>query len=475
MTRRRYSWCTAGALAVVASLAVGLPGPVGLATTGRSGIAQSAEASAILPRVQPAAGTPNFPLGTRQTEQIRQLVQCGRIMFAVGSFSTVEQGGHTYIRHNAFSFRATAPFTVTSWNPNVSGRVDSIAFHSGNCADAYIGGNFTRVRGRRAARIAEVRTTTPGSLVQNFRHSANKEVETLASYQNHILTGGYFTRINGSTADPYMTSLNPVTGRDDGFLRLRIHGHFTYQGVVKNNTRVYNQQISHGGGRELVEGDFTSVAGKRRQQVFMLNLGSRPRATLTSWTSPRFDGSRGYPPKGYFYNCSDREPFYIKGAAWSPNDRTVYLASTGFRPWNRTTGFPLRGLCDAASAFSAGPTATFKWVDYTGCYSLYSAAGTSGGAFFGGHQRFAQNPNGCKFGGPGALSAPGLDALSPSTGRLLVNSQGTSIYTRDRGLGADDMLVTKAGLWIASDNFANSQMCDGMLGLSGICFLPFGP
>ncbi len=37
------------------------------------------------------------------------------------------------------------------------------------------------------------------------------------------------------------------------------------------------------------------------------------------------------------------------------------------------------------------------------------------------------------------------------------------------------MLVTKAGLWIASDNFAGSQSCDGAPGLSGICFLPNGP
>jgi hypothetical protein len=35
------------------------------------------------------------------------------------------------------------------------------------------------------------------------------------------------------------------------------------------------------------------------------------------------------------------------------------------------------------------------------------------------------------------------------------------------------MLTTKAGLWIGSDNFATSQMCDGVQGLSGICFLPY--
>jgi len=470
--RRISYWRVAGLLGVVTSLALALalPGPAGQAATSRAG-----SSPAALPRVRPASGTPHFPLGTRRVEQVRQLVQCGGTMYAVGSFSTVEQGGHTFSRNNAFSFRATAPFRMTSWNPNVNGVVNSITFNSGHCSAAYLGGNFTRVRGQKAIRIAKVRTAAPGALVGTFRHSANNQVETLVSYQNHVLAGGFFTAINGSSAGRYMTSVNPRTGRNDGFLRLRISGHYSFPGAVANGTRIFNQQISHGGRRELVEGDFTSVGGKRRHQIFMLNLASRPRATLTRWTSPRFDGSRGYPPNGYFYNCADKEPFYLKSAAWSPNDKTVYLAATGFRPWNHKTGFPLRGLCDAASAFSAGRAATFKWIDYTGCDSLYSVAANASAAFFGGHQRYAQNPNGCNFQGPGAIAAPGLDALNPSTGHLVVNAQGTSLYTRDRGIGADDLLVTKSGLWVGSDNFAKSDRCDGVAGLSGICFLPYGP
>jgi hypothetical protein len=55
-----------------------------------------------------------------------------------------------------------------------------------------------------------------------------------------------------------------------------------------------------------------------------------------------------------------------------------------------------------------------------------------------------------------------------------VNSAGSAgYYSRDRGLGADDMLATSAGLWIASDNFDGSQMCGGVENLSGICFLPY--
>jgi hypothetical protein len=57
--------------------------------------------------------------------------------------------------------------------------------------------------------------------------------------------------------------------------------------------------------------------------------------------------------------------------------------------------------------------------------------------------------------------------LSPSRGSVVFNP------TRGRGLGADDMEVTAAGLWIASDNFDNTNQCAGRSGHAGICFLPY--
>jgi hypothetical protein len=35
------------------------------------------------------------------------------------------------------------------------------------------------------------------------------------------------------------------------------------------------------------------------------------------------------------------------------------------------------------------------------------------------------------------------------------------------------MLVTGAGLWIASDNYNGSSQCGGVSGHAGICFLPY--
>jgi hypothetical protein len=84
------------------------------------------------------------------------------------------------------------------------------------------------------------------------------------------------------------------------------------------------------------------------------------------------------------------------------------------------------------------------------------------------------NPNACDTLGSGAYNAPGMEGLDPANGRLYVKPDNSAgYYSRARGKGADDMLVTSAGLWIASDNLDGSQTCGGVQNLAGICFLPY--
>jgi hypothetical protein len=420
----------------------------------------------------PAKGTP-YLTNTGTTEQVRQLVQCGGTMYAVGTFTEISWNGQTFPRNNAFSFSATFPFSITSWDPDVNGTVNSIALSS-DCSDAYIGGQFSSVGATPAKNIAEIDTTS-GAVVPGFRSNAGGQVETLLGVNGHILAGGEFKSINGTGADPYMVSLNPATGADDGFVHLGISGHYSYPGVSSNPTKVYNQQLSHGGTLELVEGDFTSVGGMARQQIFMLDL-SGTKAKVTGWSSPEWDGSAGNVPEGYPYQCSESEPYYIKAAAWSPDDSTVYIVSNGYHPWNLLVGsYPRSGLCDAIAAFPATPQAEVlhTWINYTGCDSLYSVAADTSAVYAGGHERWGDNNAGCNFPGTGAIPAPGMGGFEVPDGLLLLNSAGTSgLYTRARGLGADDMLLTSAGLWVASDNW-KAVTCGGVGHLAGICFLPY--
>jgi hypothetical protein len=103
----------------------------------------------------PASNTPHLKADESTTQQVRQLVQCGNTMYAVGTFDTIVKGSTIYSRNNIFSFSASAPYTVTSWAPSVVGTygttsdvsdtLNTIALVNGNCQDAYIGGKFTSV------------------------------------------------------------------------------------------------------------------------------------------------------------------------------------------------------------------------------------------------------------------------------------------------------------------------------------------
>jgi hypothetical protein len=388
-------------------------------------------------------------------------------MYAVGSFTAIKSGTTTVTRNNVFSFSATAPYQVSNWDPDVNGVVNSIAFNGTDCSQAYIGGKFTSVSGTTVHNIAEIATSASSStpaVTEGFAHTTDGEVDTLAVWQGHLLTGGAFTTVNGSSTDPYFASLDPVTGADDGYAQLAISGNYSFvdeggNQSVTNPSRIYNQQISHDGTADLVEGTFTTIGGQPRRQIAMLDLGEGS-VTTDAWYPTAFNA-----------NCSYNQPLYVKAAAWSPDDSTVFVAASGFKPATgpgyKTTD-PRAGMCDSASAFpAAAGEVTPNWVNYTGCDSLYSTVAGQTTAFFGGHERYADNPNGCNAKGPGATSAPGMVGLSATTGSVVFDP------TRARGRGADDMLLTAGGLWIASDNDKGLDQCGGVHGHAGICLLPY--
>jgi hypothetical protein len=395
------------------------------------------------------------------------------MMYAVGKFTQIKRYSTVYTRNNVFSFNANTG-AVSTWDPNVTGSVVNSIALSADCSVAYLGGKFTAVGGASATNIAAVSTST-GALITTFAHSASAQVAAMlrvtdAAGNTHILAGGYFKSINYSSADPYFASLNPTTGRNDGYVALSISGNYQFTDqagnpVRSNPTRVWNFSLSPDGTKVLVMGDFTSVGGLARQQMFMLDLTS-PTATVDPWYSPEFD-----------QDCATVEPFWLQAASWSPDGTTIYIATTGYKPATGTgyyTSNPRTGLCDAAAAFPAtGTDVTHLWVNYTGCDSLYSTAADASTVYVGGHERWANNPDGCDYPGSGSVAAPGMGGLDPGTGQLSFNP------TRGRGHGADDMVITDEGLWIASDNAQNANACGltpsgtKSYGHMGICLLPY--
>jgi hypothetical protein len=399
----------------------------------------------------PVSTTP-WLLKSTPNQYVRELVPCGSRMYAVGTISAIGQGSHTYTRGNAFSFSATSG-ALTGWDPRVNGTVNSIAF-SPDCATAYLGGRFTQVHGVAAANIVAVDTVT-GAVRTGFAHSAAGEVFTVQYTHGRLLAGGTFTWMNGVQRTRF-ASMTPDAGAVGAYAKLTLAG--DYSNITG---RVYNSQLSHDGTRMLIEGVFTSINGIARRQVAVLDLGTR--ATLDGWNAPELNRA-----------CSASEAFFARAANWSPEDRSIYIATTGYLtrsgPGSTTTG-PRAGLCDAVAAFPATASAvSSKWINYTGCDSLYAVAADTDNVYVSGHERWANNPDGCDAAGPGAVSRPGLASINPSTGLATAWNP-----TRSLGHGGDDLTLTSAGLWVASDNWldGNAQQCGGVTNHGGICFLPY--
>jgi hypothetical protein len=66
--------------------------------------------------------------------------------------------------------------------------------------------------------------------------------------------------------------------------------------------------------------------------------------------------------------------------------------------------------------------------------------------YVGGHQRWLDNPFGSNSCGTGCVPRPGIGAIDPTTGKALSWNP-----MRTRGVGAKELTLTAAGLWVGSD------------------------
>jgi hypothetical protein len=101
-------------------------------------------------------------------------------------------------------------------------------------------------------------------------------------------------------------------------------------------------------------------------------------------------------------------------------------------------------------------------VQRTGGDSLYAVAVTGTAVYLGGHQRYFDNPQGTDANGPGpgAVSRPGIGAVSPTTGRALSWNP-----TRARGVGVRCLIPLHNGLLVGSDTDQLGREYHGRIGL----------
>jgi hypothetical protein len=175
---------------------------------------------------------------------------------------------------------------------------------------------------------------------------------------------------------------------------------------------------------------------------------SSTRATLDPWYNQQMNTTY----------CSSNIQFYVRDAAFSPDESRIYIAATG-----KSGSSP---YCDAVTAFTNTPDSSVIWTNATGGDSLYSIAANDTDVYVAGHQRWLDNPQGNNSCLTTCVSRPGVADVDATTG--LATDWNP---TRDRGLGADDLLLTPNGLWIAADTTNNAVRC-GHVYHPGICFFP---
>jgi hypothetical protein len=413
--------------------------------TGFVMLAQDANAATLPPATvstNPANWTPNV---VSADATVRQIVQCGSMMYAVGTFTQVAKpGGGKITRNNAFSFNATTG-AISSWNPSPNATVYGVAL-SGDCSSVYLAGSFSSVGGASIKYLAKVNATS-GAADTAFKPAPNSSLQSIAYVQGKVFAGGYFTAIGG-VSRKYLASLNPATGAATSYVNsITVSGQL--QGISPSPIKVYKIVPNPAQTRLLVLGAFTTVNGSTRSQAFVADLGASS-ASLDAWYAP-----------GLSLPCDPRFAFFVRSGNWSPDGNKIYLATTG-GPHGKSP------YCDMVAQFSSAPNTntTADWRNLTGCDSLYAVAADGTSVYIGGHERWADNPNGCDYAGPGALSRPGVGSIQVANGKA--NAWNP---TRDRGHGADDAIRTAAGLWVVSDTYDYSVMC-GHEYHPGICFFP---
>src|SRR4051812_28738748 len=185
------------------------------------------------PPPTPQIGTPG---NDGSVEEVRQIVQCGSTMYAVGKFSQVKNPSSTALiaRNNAFAFSATAPYKITPFDPNVNGQVDTVV--CGTDGSVLLGGTFTTAGGVANRNLAKVNAATGASMPFSFHPAAR--VAHMEIVQGHLLVGGFFAG--------FLDSRNPVTGADDGYGTPAISGTYQYTGAQPYSTRIWNMTPSPG-------------------------------------------------------------------------------------------------------------------------------------------------------------------------------------------------------------------------------------
>ncbi len=412
---RRFTRATTLVTAALATVA-------GVFTGAGPALAVNADHGAAVVSASPAAFTPPVMDGA-----IKSIVQIGNKMVAVGTFTRVRQSpnGPDIVRNRMFAFDATTGVIDAGFNPNLGGAANSIDTDG---TYLYVGGSFGSVGGNTAIRRL-VKLTATGAVVAGMP-VPNGGVNEVVVRGNRLFVGGSFTSL-GTTARSRFAVIDSTTGAALG-ANLPLAG--TYNG---GGTNILRMDVSGDGSKVVIVGNFASVGGQPRDQIAVINAAANGSTSVSAWNTDRYGHT--------FNNCAAVFNTFMRDVDIAPDGSYFVVTTTGAF----AGGYPANTLCDTAARWSFGPEAAGQqpaWATYTGGDTTYGVAVTGAAVYVGGHMRWEDNPFQGDQAGPGAAPREGIAALDPVNGMPLRWNPG-----RSRGVGAEALYATPAGLWVGSD------------------------
>lgn len=354
----------------------------------------------------------------------------GPKVLVAGTFTKIRNGAFgtpVVEQRRLFRFDSDTGLIDKSFRPRINGDVEAVTYVAGGTS-ILIAGDFTRVNGKRATRIAKLRLN--GTLDTSFKASASRRVKDFALSGGRLILGGEFNQINGKDVNR-LAAIKPRTGALDRSFTLGVTG-------SRDQFAPYVQDldVSADGRWLVIGGNFKRVGRAERHQVAVINLAG-PRPRVSSWATGRYRGDCAIAYKDT----------YIRGIDISPDSKYFVVNTTG--------AFIGRDLmCDSSTRWELPPRAVGAgqqptWVNHTGGDTYWAVEITESAVYVGGHMRWSNNSRPTPRGnsdGPGSVSRPGIAALDPYSGVPLSWNP-----TRDRGRGVEAMHATDEYLMVGSD------------------------
>lgn len=407
---------------------------VGIASLVLAGLVTSAPAaSATVPSAPPPTASamvdevPSTATPSVDDGDVRSIAKVGSTMVIGGTFTTI--GG--VARANVASFNQSTG-ALSSVNFNVNGPV--YAVHPGPTATTvFVGGDFTSAGGATRRDIALLDLTT-GQAVASWNPPTNNFgfVNDIVVRGNRVYIGGTFTKV-AAKDHAGLASLALSNGAIDPYMNVQLTGHHNDTGSgAQGWTGVVALDVTADGSRMVAVGNFKYADGLLRDQIVQVDLGATA-AVRTAWSTNRLSDQ--------CFNWAFDS--WVRDVSFSP-DYSFFVVSG--------TGGGVRGtLCDAASRFETNTASTDAqptWVSESGGDTNWENAITTNAVFVGGHQRWANNPTGVDYAGPGAVPRPGIVALDPISGRPLSWNPGRN----PAGVAVYALLATPEGLYMGSNS-----------------------